>query len=317
MTNSKTIFKQKSKLLLTLLCLLGLAFSYSCSCRNDTITGGGGNGENGGDGSDKKDNSDNPTWTFAPKLDLGNKYDISFTSDGSLKLAATVKFDEKEGHDIKNNIIIEEVKDPQSVLTKENIKHNGNDKGTITIAQSTLKSLADKLTSTEKPATNQVTIVFKLTSTNDASDENIKYITNTFNFIKAKKIDNSNIQGILRKGINFELSENAIPDKREVTFDFKNGEYIEIGKVYKIKNKSTDNYGGNIPKSEAKRYIGYNFDTALTNEGIYGVFKNDEGGTGKTYSLIYDITYGDLYEGSITPIKVTLENQSSSLSFVD
>ncbi|TKZ35417.1 hypothetical protein [Brachyspira catarrhinii] len=34
MTNLKTIFKQKSKLLLTFLCLLGMLFSYSCSCRN-------------------------------------------------------------------------------------------------------------------------------------------------------------------------------------------------------------------------------------------------------------------------------------------
>ena len=36
MTNLKTIFKQKSKLLLTLLCLFGLAFSYSCNCKNNS-----------------------------------------------------------------------------------------------------------------------------------------------------------------------------------------------------------------------------------------------------------------------------------------
>ena len=159
--------------------------------------------------------------------------------------------------------------------------------------------------------------MFKLTSTNDASDENIKYITNTFNFIKAKKIDDTNIQDILRKGDNFELTKTEEPgNKKTVLFDFQKGIYNTIGKVYTVKNGASDNYD-NIPKSEAKRYIGYNFDTTLTNEGIYGVFKNDEGGTGKTYSLIYDITYGDLYEGSITPITVTLENQSSSLSFVD
>ena len=43
MTNLKTIFKQKSKLLLIVLSLLVMLFSYSCSCRNDRITGGDGN----------------------------------------------------------------------------------------------------------------------------------------------------------------------------------------------------------------------------------------------------------------------------------
>ena len=302
MTNLK-----KSKIFLIILCLLGLAFSYSCSCRNEaTDPGTGGNG--GGD--DVK-----TTWTFAPKSDLGNKYDISFTSDGTLKLQALVKFTEPDKHEIKK-YEIEKVDDNQNILTKDNIQYNDSD-GTFTIQKSTLKNLADKLTSTDKPDTNQVTIVFKLTSTNDASDENIKYITNTFNFIKAKKIDDTNIQDILRKGDNFELTKTEEPgNKKTVLFDFQKGIYNTIGKVYTVKNGASDNYD-NIPKSEAKRYIGYNFDTTLTNEGIYGVFKNDEGGTGKTYSLIYDITYGDLYEGSITPITVTLENQSSSLSFVD
>lgn len=140
-----------------------------------------------------KDN-DSKTWTFTPKLDFGNKYDISFGSDRNQKLAAIVKFYEPDIHEIKNNIKIEKVEDQQSVLTKDNIKYDGNDKGTITIAQDTLKSLAYKLTSTDKPATNQVTIVFKFTSTNDSSIENI---TNDFNFIKALNIDEDNIQTFL------------------------------------------------------------------------------------------------------------------------
>ena len=36
MTNLKTIFKQKTTLLLTLLCLFELAFSYSCNCKNNS-----------------------------------------------------------------------------------------------------------------------------------------------------------------------------------------------------------------------------------------------------------------------------------------
>ena len=42
MLNHKTIFKQKSKILLTIICIFGLAFSYSCSCRNDDKFGSSG-----------------------------------------------------------------------------------------------------------------------------------------------------------------------------------------------------------------------------------------------------------------------------------
>ena len=34
MTNLKKTFKQKSKLFLAILCLLGLMFSYSCQCKS-------------------------------------------------------------------------------------------------------------------------------------------------------------------------------------------------------------------------------------------------------------------------------------------
>ena len=37
MLNHKTIFKQKSKILLTIICIFGLAFSYSCSCRDNPV----------------------------------------------------------------------------------------------------------------------------------------------------------------------------------------------------------------------------------------------------------------------------------------
>lgn len=41
MTNLKTILKQKSKLLLIILSIFRLIFSYSCSCRNDSTGPGG------------------------------------------------------------------------------------------------------------------------------------------------------------------------------------------------------------------------------------------------------------------------------------
>ena len=42
----------KSKILLTIICILGLVFSYSCNCRNNSTApgDGGGNGDTGNSG---------------------------------------------------------------------------------------------------------------------------------------------------------------------------------------------------------------------------------------------------------------------------
>ena len=318
MTNLfKRFFTHKSKFLLIIISLLGLAFSYSCSCRNDST--GPGNDGNGGNGGGSGNDNNTPTWSFAPKLDLKNSYDVSFTSDGTEKLHAKVGFTEPNKNEIKK-IEIEEVQDPQNVLNKDNMQLEDAD-GKLTISKTTLKELADKLTSTDKPATNKVPIVFKLTSTNDtAGDSNIKYITNTFNFIKAKKIDKDNIQSILNKGENFEKTITTGPGKKETfVFYFEYGTYNDVGKVYTVTNNTTDNYSAGISKAEAKDYIGYNCTDVLVNEGIKGTPSTvdyESGGTGDFYILSYDITYGDVYEGSITPIKVRLENKSS-LKFVE
>ena len=143
---------------------------------------------------DKQKKTNDSIWTFAPKFDAGNNYNITFASDGTPKLQASVKFTEDSGHDIKT-INIEEITDNQGILTKDNV---GYADGAFSINKDNLRNLADKLTSTENIAvTNKVSIVFKLTSTNDTSSNNIKYITNTFNFIKALKINNDNIKAVL------------------------------------------------------------------------------------------------------------------------
>lgn len=309
MTNLfKRFFTHKSKFLLIILCLLGMVFSYSCSCRNDST--GPGNDGNGGNGGGSGNDNNTPTWSFSPAPNLDNTYNISFKSDGEKKRDAVVTFYEPDSHEIKK-IEIEEVQDPKNVLTKDKMQHKD---GKLIIPQDILKKLADGLTSTDKPATNKVSIVFKLTSTNATSSDNIKYITNTFNFIKAKKIDKDNIESILRKGNDFKVTESAVTGDKNFYFYFTNGNYQDVGKYFIVTNNTTDNLG--IPKSKAKDYIGYNFDTILTNEGIKGTLNPSlESEEGSSYILGYDIDYGDYYEGDITPIKVKLENKSANIKF--
>ena len=97
MTNLiKRVFTHKSKFLLTILCLLGLAFSYSCSCRNPSS----GQRENGGDASGN----------FLMQIDsAGTGY----------KQTATVSFD-------KATATLKSVEDVDSGLVQDDFVYEGN-----------------------------------------------------------------------------------------------------------------------------------------------------------------------------------------------
>ncbi len=112
MLNLKTIFKQKSKILLTIICIFGLAFSYSCSCRSGgdptRVNGGEASGNYllivNSDGNDYKQMATisfaNATATLKTVSDAdggsSGLTESDFVYDGknlSLKAGATEKFD--------------------------------------------------------------------------------------------------------------------------------------------------------------------------------------------------------------------------------
>ena len=296
MTNLfKRFFTHKSKFLLIILCLLGMVFSYSCSCRNDST--GPGNDGNGG-GGPKSD-----TWSFNPKLDLGNTYDISFGSEGDKKRDAVVSFYEPDNYEIRK-IEIDEVQDPKNVLTKDKIQHKNNG---LTIPQDILKKLAGELTSTDKPATNQVSIVFKLTSTNTTSDDNIKYITNNFNFIKAKKFDSSNIEALLQSATKYSWQFDGYSGE-QAHFAITNGTYIANLNTFKIKEldnnlEDTDNCISKSKFQEIKKYLQNSKDTK---HYFTSVDVGEPKEKGNTVEFDLTLKFGDIYETDIImPITVS------------
>ena len=82
---TKRVFTHKSKVFLTILCMLGLVFSWSCSCKNRVSDPtGGDNGDKGPDGE---------TIIRTNGGAVSGTYTIAVASDGnSVKTAATVKF---------------------------------------------------------------------------------------------------------------------------------------------------------------------------------------------------------------------------------
>ena len=291
MLNHKTIFKQKSKILLTIICIFGLAFSYSCSCRSpeEPPTGSG---------------------TFAPRLDLGNSYNVSFTSAGVEKLHASVKFIEPNKYDYKAEIT--EVTDGKGEITKDKIQYN--DDGTFTIETSILQALAGKLDSTDKPATNEVSITFKLTSTDTSLNNNTTNITKTFNFIKAKKIDNDGMQTLLRSAYSDTIQFKSDDFLRLATVVMHNGNYNGMLETFTLNENSNDlKDGDNVIsaediKTQVTAYIknGPNTkDYFVSGDGVIsGNITPELQNRGDKISWDVTFKFGDLYESDISKIKI-------------
>ena len=78
----------KSKILLIVLCILGLVFSYSCNCRNNSTAPGDGGGNGGGDIT--------PTPTpihFSASADsMNNHLDLYVQSDNKTNSVVIIKF---------------------------------------------------------------------------------------------------------------------------------------------------------------------------------------------------------------------------------
>lgn len=138
MTNLKRVFTHKSKFLLTILCLLGLAFSYSCSCRDD-------NPYKPDDGVNEKDNNSGLTgrksnvsggYEYKPETHLSTHIMV-LSSDGKAtsKISITLINDDidentwtidgegitKEDFDYKNGVLsLKKASFDKATTTKKN-----------------------------------------------------------------------------------------------------------------------------------------------------------------------------------------------------
>ena len=198
MTNLK-----KSKIFLIILCLLGLAFSYSCSCRNDKITGG-------DDG--KKDETIKNA--FTPKLnEVYNETNsvLIASKDGKQKTTLKIKFD-GNGHDIKSA-------KATKVVDKDGNEISGTynkDDFTLSFTQANLKTLLDKMNSFANPDTNELTITFELTT----SSTDVTNTTKTIENVKAKIIKTQEFddKAEILKGIISSLGEQSVGKRVSFTF---------------------------------------------------------------------------------------------------
>ena len=277
MTNLKTIFKQKSKLLLIVLSLLGMIFSYSCSCRSDRITGGGGEENDGG--------------TITTSISISDKLMVAnSTGDGMKKDGITVSITGASA-DV-DTFTISGLTD----LTEKNFE---------------LKNGVLKLVSGfDKPTTNKeiatLVVDYKKKSSSDTLDHDKG--TNTFELVKVTVKTMQDIKEIFTEDLGDFISP--------VSFKFKSGGKIE-GNNYQVDVEGIDddnNVGSYETQKIGKNVFG---SDKLLNRLKSSVTKRDylkdityveNKPNGDNQIFYYNLVFEDAYEMQNTKIGIEIKN---------
>ena len=265
--NKKSHFA-KSKILLITLCILGLAFSYSCSCRNPSS----GQGENGGD--------------------VSGSFLMQIDSDGrGYKQTATVSFD-------KSTAKLKGVEDVDSGLSDADFVYEGNtlklkagDNGNIDA------DTKNKIT-WDGNETKKVKATFTLTPKAENIDLDSNEKTVEISIKKVKKIDVNNFESFLQQ--NDKIAVGQAPGNL-CEFITKTGTY-STG-TFTIENSATDNFAI-LSKSTCADAAVYCYGTLMKDKGFKSaeLVVGSEAGGGESdifYSVKIKFTYdSDNYEVS-------------------
>ena len=229
MTNRiiKRVFTHKSKLLLTLLCILGLVFSYSCNCRNNStapVDNGGGTNDKGTFKASINMDTLSDTLIVNSKSEVHNnsKLAISFTGkDGTTAV----------GFEVRITDILDESTD--TPLDFSDDKANGyskyisynSDSGALTVTKAGLEKIG-ALVSDSSPVDRIVKITFDIVADSKLNLKNsTNTLTNEFHFIKAQKLNETNIENIYKKMSPMSLEDETFPDPNKYYYDTASGTF--------------------------------------------------------------------------------------------
>lgn len=306
MTNLfKRFFTHKSKFLLIIISLLGLAFSYSCSCRNETtkppVTG-----------------DDDAVGTFRASVNADGFSDtLRVNSQNKVhgNSALSIGFTGKNGankvaFEVHITGILDESTD--SPLNFDDDKDNGyskyigynSDTGALTFTTDGLEKIGNGLNSENEPQDRKVKITFKLDSDESLDLKNSSTnFTKEFHLIKVKKIEESDINNILHKILDTAkhvFSNGDVINPKNTSLQLNSGDY-KIG-VYTIENKG-DSLGSFSKSNVSDIMTVANYYIPKLEEIKEISELSKDGGEGeKYYSVKFGITWGDDFESEIKDI---------------
>ena len=217
MTNLfKRFFTHKSKFLLIIISLLGLAFSYSCSCRDNPYE-------------PPPTPEGNGKINFATGEADGNTYLIRLSSSGDEKDKALIKFT----NDDVNNVEIESIDSGTTGINFENadFSYTYSD-GTLSLTE------AGKNKLTEAGKSNAIKVSFKITTTSDKYKDETKTQTKKIDIAvgKSKALSAQSLAEQLKTSCKKDISINS----GNTTFRFEQATVTSDGLQMKPPDESTD-----------------------------------------------------------------------------
>ena len=305
---TKRVFTHKSKVFLTILCMLGLVFSWSCSCKNRV-----------------SNPDDTPTTPPPPP----GTFSISEATDNVkasiVKSSTTSISDIKIGFVSANNYaysLTYTVDDANETVEANKITADDFQvANNVLTAKDSVATKMKQVDSSTAPAEKTITINFTFTANDSNLNNNTQTLSVEVKLTHAQKLDDSTsdaIQSILRNGINISDATQDIPS-RTYKFSFENGTYSAADKTFTIENATTDNL--NISKTRVIRFADYNFTNSFIPHGLRGVrVEGEEAGGGESdnyYTLTYNVTFSEDFETEITQIKLKLDNKSGNIKFIE
>ena len=282
----------KSKIFLTLLCIFGLLFSYSCSCKNrvsnpdDTPTDGGTPPPPPGTFS-ISEATNNVTTNFVVKTsETIGTIKIGFVSANNYPYTLSYEVVDNEGTDDNSKILKSDTEYANDVLT---IKDTG---------------LA-KIRAIPSATVRTITINFTFKANDSNLNNNTQNLSVEVKLKHAQMIDNDNLGEILKKMTGETIVDLGVGNP---TYGFNlggDGNTYTDG-VYEIKNTAVNKVTSFNDEIISKIHEYADYYLPLLDE-IKSATRSaiTEGGKDSAYyTITYDIVWEDEYESSATTVKL-------------
>ena len=187
--------RTNSKILLILLCIFGLLFSYSCSCRNK-VTGPGNDGLEDG----RDTNTIKSSFTATPDT-MNNLLDLYIQSDNTTNSVVIIKFKSEQNISAAKIIEVKHKSGTTDVgLTKDELGYSLQDsKLQLGDNDKTRSKIATALT--KEGETSVITLTMELTSDSANLNNTITTVDVDVNLIKAIKLNYDKIYTDIFKNV--------------------------------------------------------------------------------------------------------------------
>ena len=308
---TKRVFTHKSKVFLTILCMLGLVFSWSCSCKNRV-----------------SNPDDTPTTPPPPP----GTFSISEATDNVkasiVKSSTTSISDIKIGFVSANNYaysLTYTVDDANETVEANKITADDFQvANNVLTAKDSVATKMKQVDSSTAPAEKTITINFTFKANDSNLNNNTQTLSVEVKLTHAQSLDGDTgataIETILKKGVSLEDNDNE-PGGNKYEFSYSTGTFDKNDNTFTITHRDSDKWLDGITYSRIYQYTDYNFEEGHGFEGLTGtrVGAGELSADKKSFTLTYNVTFSDIYDTTITQIKIAIKiaDSNNNISFKD